>query len=498
MVAQRTPAPSIEELALLISTATPAELARCERTSAGSCLPTTIRGALAALATIYAGEAVRGIELLRKRLRSPLGPYHELFVDALIGVLITRGDYQAVSAIVHSSTGSTSPVLRASLLAAEALISSHSGAPNQAARLLKRGIRRWELMTEPALRMRAASRLAIAAFSIGDYENARMLAHETIMTAERFNALRSVLYGYSVLRGIAHLYLQDKDLSAQYSARLIVAADATGDVMQQRYALVVQGWTAFEFGEIDRFKACHEELLKRPLPEQVAEGFTAGILDAVSLALSGKFDPAARFLLKRRSNTTRFNKAEQSLHSAIEAACYLATGDDDGARRLARQALALTAGIRQLPDVVEWHDGSNARLISAAVCYYLGDRTRGRRAVSRKLDPSGTFISALHPNHIERVLVPNTFHGYAQLLEQAIHARTLARSTVPLTKKEQEVFVALLTGDSKAAIATALGKSKYTVSRQAESIYRKLGVRSRPELMLRAAEMGLGPFRRLS
>lgn len=58
-----------------------------------------------------------------------------------------------------------------------------------------------------------------------------------------------------------------------------------------------------------------------------------------------------------------------------------------------------------------------------------------------------------------------------------------------LSEAEQEVALALLRGDTYATIASARGSAERTVANQAQSIYRKLGVRSRVQLasMLNAA-----------
>jgi DNA-binding NarL/FixJ family response regulator len=52
-----------------------------------------------------------------------------------------------------------------------------------------------------------------------------------------------------------------------------------------------------------------------------------------------------------------------------------------------------------------------------------------------------------------------------------------------LTKSEVEVAEGLLTGASHADVARERGVSKRTIERQLESIYRKLGVSSRYELV---------------
>lgn len=61
----------------------------------------------------------------------------------------------------------------------------------------------------------------------------------------------------------------------------------------------------------------------------------------------------------------------------------------------------------------------------------------------------------------------------------------------PLTVAEREVADLLLAGHSTQEIAAARGTAERTVSNQIQSIYRKVGVRSREELALRLLA-GLG------
>jgi DNA-binding CsgD family transcriptional regulator len=59
-----------------------------------------------------------------------------------------------------------------------------------------------------------------------------------------------------------------------------------------------------------------------------------------------------------------------------------------------------------------------------------------------------------------------------------------------LTPAESEVVAHLLRGDSSAEIATQRGTSLHTVNNQVASIFRKLGVRSRLELVALAPLFG--------
>lgn len=61
-----------------------------------------------------------------------------------------------------------------------------------------------------------------------------------------------------------------------------------------------------------------------------------------------------------------------------------------------------------------------------------------------------------------------------------------------LTDAEREVVAAILDGKSNAAIAAARGRSPRTVANQINSVFRKLGVGSRAELVALCARAAVG------
>jgi DNA-binding NarL/FixJ family response regulator len=71
--------------------------------------------------------------------------------------------------------------------------------------------------------------------------------------------------------------------------------------------------------------------------------------------------------------------------------------------------------------------------------------------------------------------------------EIAIFSFPLAAGGSPLTTSESQVVVALLAGKRNAEIARARGTSTRTIANQVASIYCKLGVRSRAQLIAHAA-----------
>jgi DNA-binding NarL/FixJ family response regulator len=78
--------------------------------------------------------------------------------------------------------------------------------------------------------------------------------------------------------------------------------------------------------------------------------------------------------------------------------------------------------------------------------------------------------------------------------EQYIVLSVPAPASAPptLSEAEREVHAALLRGESNAAIALQRGTSVRTVANQVQSLFRKLGVRSRAELAVEVALVAAG------
>ena len=63
-----------------------------------------------------------------------------------------------------------------------------------------------------------------------------------------------------------------------------------------------------------------------------------------------------------------------------------------------------------------------------------------------------------------------------------------------LTPKEQEVLTRVVTGCTLEEIGSLLGVSRNTIHFHVKNIYGKLGVSTRAEVTLRAAQLGLIPI----
>lgn len=88
---------------------------------------------------------------------------------------------------------------------------------------------------------------------------------------------------------------------------------------------------------------------------------------------------------------------------------------------------------------------------------------------------------------VERLPLPEDVHVERLDRDLALLSFALPAVCIPdaLTEAEQDVAARVYAGLSNDEIARARGASPNTVARQLESIYRKLGVGSRIELVLR-------------
>jgi DNA-binding NarL/FixJ family response regulator len=125
------------------------------------------------------------------------------------------------------------------------------------------------------------------------------------------------------------------------------------------------------------------------------------------------------------------------------------------------------------------------------VCIVLGDTVRGRRALSRSVDPEQRFAGIIGSDGIDEAQFPAMMRGYAMFVNEACRAANRARPAHQLTEAELEVLKALPTGMTLATIASSLGKSRKTVERQVGNIYAKLHVANRAQAIQRARDLGL-------
>lgn len=93
--------------------------------------------------------------------------------------------------------------------------------------------------------------------------------------------------------------------------------------------------------------------------------------------------------------------------------------------------------------------------------------------------------SVISPSIASRVM--NEFRR----LESNMGKKTSSPEMENLTNREQEILESIIDGFTPKEIATSFGTSEGTVRQQIKSIYKKLEVNSRVELMKKARDMGI-------
>lgn len=88
----------------------------------------------------------------------------------------------------------------------------------------------------------------------------------------------------------------------------------------------------------------------------------------------------------------------------------------------------------------------------------------------------------------ERNAVQLFHHELIPLLRRDVASPAAHSIYASLTPRERDVLKEMLDGQSDKEIAAALALSRYTVSQHAHSIYRKLGVSGRKELLARGRD----------
>jgi DNA-binding CsgD family transcriptional regulator len=232
-------------------------------------------------------------------------------------------------------------------------------------------------------------------------------------------------------------------------------------------------------------------ILANPMNEQYyRERLSYTISEILALGWAGRFD-AARVALTAVRNTEALSLAERALLDALLAITALSTWHVDLARRAARRTISQTSERSSKEPLVDARRRRIARILAAAVCIVLGDSVRGRRALSRSVDPEQRFAAIIGSDGMREEDTPATMRGFAMFFNEAWRAANRARPGHHLTEAELEVLKALPTGMTLATIASSLGKSRKTVERQVGNIYAKLHVGNRAQAIQRARDLGI-------
>jgi LuxR family transcriptional regulator, maltose regulon positive regulatory protein len=229
---------------------------------------------------------------------------------------------------------------------------------------------------------------------------------------------------------------------------------------------------AVALAEGRRLAVAHE------LPLMVAHCLAA-LADAAMAA--GEEPRALAFIRESRELTVRYRLDSVTTTAPIfttSAAGYVHEGRFADARREAARALRLIALMRT---IAPWH-AVQGRLVLAQVCLALGDPERARMLSDEAADAGGPATSSVVLDRLLR-----------QTTERLATVSSSLADSSALTTAEVRVLQYLPRHLSYPQIADELFVSRHTVKTQAMSAYRKLGVHTRTEAILRARSAGLLP-----
>jgi DNA-binding CsgD family transcriptional regulator len=205
---------------------------------------------------------------------------------------------------------------------------------------------------------------------------------------------------------------------------------------------------------------------------------------------SGRFD-AARVALTSLRAVDGLSLPERALCDALLAVVAMSTWHTDLARRTARRTISQTTERSGKEPLFDTRRRRIARILASGVCIVLGDVVRGRRALSRSIDPEQLFAAIIDGSGMDEERTPPMMRGYARFFNAACRTANVVRPSHGLTEAELEILKALPAGMTLATIASSLGKSKKTVERQVGNIYAKLHVANRAQAIQRARDLGI-------
>jgi len=445
---------------------------------------------LRAMKSITGGDLPGGIALLKRGAAHCHGRVRDYLLDLLIPLLTGSQDLAAAEEAL-AGAGEQAPELAPAFAALRAVAAARQGSDAASVRFAREALEGGRGLDNPVIVGRVLQRTALAAFYREDFEEAQDRALEAARWFERFELHRHAAGTYSILYVIANDWTGDPDVARYYARRMTMSAHLAQDRALENWGLLAQFEIAADAGDLRRMRSLRGRLLANPLNEQYfRERFNYVVAEVLASGWSGRFD-AARVALTSLHHSERLSLSERALCDALLAIVALASWHTDLARRLARRTISQTVEHPGKEPLVETRRRRVARVLGAAVCIVLGDTVRGRRALSRAVDPDQRFASLVTSAGIDEERMPLLMRGYAKFLNEACRAANQSRPSHHLTDAELEVLKALPGGMTLATIATSLGKSKKTVERQVGSIYAKLHVANRTQAIQRARDLGI-------
>jgi DNA-binding CsgD family transcriptional regulator len=447
---------------------------------------------LRAMKSVTNGDLPGGLALLKRAVAHSDGRARQYLLELLVPLLInTHHIEDAVEAL--QATDGTVPELAPAFSALRAVVTARQGNDSASAWFANEALVAGRAVDNPMIVGRVLQRAALAAFYREDFEEAQDRALEAARWYERFESHRNAATAYSILYVVAHDWIGDPDVSRYYARRMTMSAHLAADLSMENWGVLAQLEIAAEAGDERRLASLRGRLLSNALNEQYyQERFSYGISEVLAQGWAGRFD-SARVGLTSLRHADPLTLSERALCDALLSIVALSTWHTDLARRLARRTISLTVEHSRKEPLFEARRRRIARILAAAVCIVLGDNVRGRRALSRVVDPEQVFAGVISPRGMDEGASPAFMRGYAKFFNRACTAANAVRPSHGLTGAEMEVLKALPDGSTLQTIASSLGKSRKTVERQVGSIYAKLHVANRAQAIQRARDLGLDP-----
>jgi DNA-binding CsgD family transcriptional regulator len=488
---ERPPAVTLERFYDLAAEAKPADLeAALARFPASERIRDPIAIGLRAMKAVTGGDLPGGIALLKRAVAHCDGRVRQYLLDLLVPLLMnTQRLEEAEEAL--AATDDAVPELIPAFNALRAHVAARLGNDTASAFFAREALETGRGVDNPMIVGRVLQRTALAAFYREDFDEAQDRALEAARWFEQLESHRNAAAAYSILYVIAHDWVGDPDVARFYARRMTMSAHLADDVAIENWGVIAQLDIAAEAGDARRLRSLRGRLLSSPLNEQFArERFCYTISEVLAYGWDGRFDTARVALTSLRQIET-LSLPERALCDALLATVALATWHTDLARRAARRTISQTAERSVKEPLFDGRRRRFARILAAAVCIALGDGVRGRRALSRGVDPEQRFAAIISAKGMSEESTPAMMRGYARFFNEACRAAARVRPVHGLTETELEVLKALPAGLTLSAIASSLGKSKKTVERQVGNIYAKLQVANRAQAIQRARDLGI-------
>jgi DNA-binding CsgD family transcriptional regulator len=445
---------------------------------------------LRSMKSVVEGDLPGGLALLQRVVAHCEGRVREYLIDLLVPLLFNTHRLSEAQEALDSSDGSA-PELAPAFAAARAVLAARQGDDVSSAHFAVGALERGRALDNLTIAGRVIQRTAMAAFYREDFDEAQDRALEAARLFERLEQHRSAAIAYTVLSVISQDWLGDADLARYYARRTTMSAHLAEDAGMENWGVLTQLDIAAVSGDVRRVASIRGRLLANPMNEQYyRERFSYTISEVLAHGWEGRFE-AARVGLVALRTAESLTLPERSLCDALLAVVALSTWHVELARRVARRTISQTSERVGNEPLVDTRRRRVARILAAAVSIAIGDAVRGRRALSRSVDPEQRFASIIDTNGMDEEHTPPMMRGFAKFLNAACQAANAARPTHSLTDAEMEVLQALPAGMTLATIALSLGKSRKTVERQVGNIYAKLHVANRAQAIQRARDLGL-------